>query len=59
MCIRDSLSLVRAEQSNQPLVFGTLLILLAVFTLFAIYLYFYRAEVFHDTKRMIILTRCV
>ena len=54
--ILSDLSLVRAEQSNQPLVFGTLLILLAAFTLFAIYLYFYRTEVFHDTKRMIILT---
>ncbi|MCI5914661.1 MAG: HDIG domain-containing protein [Christensenella sp.] len=54
--ILSDLSLVRTEQSNQPLVFGTLLILLAVFTLFAIYLYFYRTEVFHDTKRMIILT---
>ena len=54
--ILSELSLVRAEQSNMPLIVGTLLLLLIAFALFTLYLYYYRTEVFFDTRRMIILT---
>lgn len=54
--ILSDLALVRAEQNNLPLILGTLLILFAAFTLFTLYIYFYRTEVFYDIKRMIILT---
>lgn len=54
--ILEQLSLVRDGRSNLPLIFGVLLVLLAVFGIFAVYLYFLREDMFYDTKRMVILT---